>query len=104
MAEDIKGSPYHRHRNSDYDLETGRSRHGGSRGGFEEDDVASGPFDIFRTKSASVDRLRRWRVCGFSFLLLLFFSLPFPFLRFHFVNFSQCGVCEKKFSELKEYF
>lgn len=63
MAEDIKGSPYHRHRNSDYDMETGRSRRGSSRGGFtdEEDDAASGPFDIFRTKSASVDRLRRWR-------------------------------------------
>lgn len=103
MAEDIKGSPYHRHRNSDYDLETGRSSHGGSRGGFEEDDVASGPFDIFRTKSASVDRLRRWRVCGFSFLLLLFFSLPFPFCASILLIFLNVG-CVKKFSELKEYF
>lgn len=61
MTEDnIKGSPYRRHRNSEYDLETG-SR--GSRGFTDDEDDASGPFDIFRTKSAPVDRLRRWRVC-----------------------------------------
>ncbi|XP_071717450.1 calcium-transporting ATPase 10, plasma membrane-type-like [Rutidosis leptorrhynchoides] len=44
-------SPYRRHRN---DVE--------SAGGFEDyDESASDPFDIVSTKSASVDRLRRWR-------------------------------------------
>ncbi|KAL1816250.1 hypothetical protein DCAR_0520625 [Daucus carota subsp. sativus] len=50
MSEEYKTSPYRRHKN---DLETGPS-------GFD-DEEDSGPFDIFRTKSASVDRLRRWR-------------------------------------------
>ncbi|KAK2998315.1 hypothetical protein RJ639_024342, partial [Escallonia herrerae] len=40
MSEDFTGSPYGRHR---------------------DDDGNSGPFDIVRAKSASVDPLRRWR-------------------------------------------
>nr|XP_043624987.1 calcium-transporting ATPase 10, plasma membrane-type-like [Erigeron canadensis]XP_043624988.1 calcium-transporting ATPase 10, plasma membrane-type-like [Erigeron canadensis] len=45
-------SPYRRHHN---DVEAGI-------GEFEEDyESVSDPFDIVRTKSASVDRLRRWR-------------------------------------------
>ncbi|KAF7149464.1 hypothetical protein RHSIM_Rhsim03G0267700 [Rhododendron simsii] len=47
----FKTSPYRRHRN---DLEAADSRE-------YEDDSSSGPFDIYRTKHASVDRLRRWR-------------------------------------------
>ncbi|XP_073154857.1 calcium-transporting ATPase 10, plasma membrane-type-like isoform X2 [Henckelia pumila] len=31
------------------------------RGDEEDDEQGAGPFDIFRTKSAPVDRLRRWR-------------------------------------------
>lgn len=58
MSEEYKTSPYRRHKN---DLETGPS-------GFDEEED-SGPFDIFRTKSASVDRLRRWRVsCSWLFV------------------------------------
>ncbi|KAK3003043.1 hypothetical protein RJ639_018799 [Escallonia herrerae] len=61
MSEDFKGSPYRRHRNDD-DLET-RNGHSpsGIHGGGGGDDGNSGPFDIVRTKSASVDRLKRWR-------------------------------------------
>lgn len=51
MSEEYKTSPYRRQKN---DLEAGTSDF------YDEDD--SGPFDILRTKSASVDRLRRWRV------------------------------------------
>lgn len=51
MSEEYKTSPYRRYKN---DVETGSS-------GFDEDDHL-GPFDIIRTKSASVDRLKRWRV------------------------------------------
>ncbi|CAA2987917.1 calcium-transporting ATPase 10, plasma membrane-type [Olea europaea subsp. europaea] len=47
-------SPYGRHRN---DLEMGTS----STDFHDDDEVGSGPFDIVRTKSAPVDRLRRWR-------------------------------------------
>ncbi|KAI8565883.1 hypothetical protein RHMOL_Rhmol03G0295700 [Rhododendron molle] len=47
----FKTSPYRRHRN---DLEAPDSREC-------EDDSSSGPFDIYRTKNAPVDRLRRWR-------------------------------------------
>ncbi|KAJ9557670.1 hypothetical protein OSB04_012284 [Centaurea solstitialis] len=45
------GSPYRKHKN---DVESG------SGGGFEEESP-SDPFDIVSTKSASVDRLKRWR-------------------------------------------
>ncbi|KAK2982966.1 hypothetical protein RJ640_019244 [Escallonia rubra] len=41
MSEDFTGSPYRRHRDGD--------------------DGNSGPFDIVRTKSASIDPLKRWR-------------------------------------------
>ena len=51
MSEEEKPSPYRRH---DNDLEAGINE-------FEEEED-SGPFDILRTKSASVDRLKRWRV------------------------------------------
>ncbi|KAI3775302.1 hypothetical protein L1987_49873 [Smallanthus sonchifolius] len=47
-------SPYRRHKN---DVEFG----GAGSGGFEDDESPSDPFDIVSTKSASVDRLRRWR-------------------------------------------
>ncbi|KAK3026288.1 hypothetical protein RJ639_041237 [Escallonia herrerae] len=40
MSEDVTGSPYRRH---------------------PDDDGNSGPFDIVRTESASVDPLKRWR-------------------------------------------
>ncbi|KAF5804821.1 putative P-type Ca(2+) transporter [Helianthus annuus] len=39
------------------DVESG----GGSSGGYEEYESVNDPFDIVRTKSAPVDRLRRWR-------------------------------------------
>ncbi|PIN19114.1 Calcium transporting ATPase [Handroanthus impetiginosus] len=54
MKEEGNKSPYRRHRN---DLEAGYS----TRNYDEDDDESSGPFDIVRTKSAPVDRLRRWR-------------------------------------------
>lgn len=57
------GSPYRRHPK---DLESG----GGSGGGFQDYGSVSDPFDIVRTKSASVDSLKRWRVT-----CLVFFSL-----------------------------
>ncbi|KAI3772118.1 hypothetical protein L6452_03293 [Arctium lappa] len=46
------GSPYRRHRK---DVESGGS------GDFQDYGSACDPFDIVSTKSASVDRLRRWR-------------------------------------------
>ncbi|XP_071723879.1 calcium-transporting ATPase 10, plasma membrane-type-like isoform X1 [Rutidosis leptorrhynchoides] len=48
------GSPYRRQRK---DLESG----GGSSGSFTDYESAHDPFDIVSTKSASVDRLQRWR-------------------------------------------
>ncbi|XP_071700936.1 calcium-transporting ATPase 10, plasma membrane-type-like [Rutidosis leptorrhynchoides] len=48
------GSMSRRHRK---DVESG----GGSSGGFPDYEAAYDPFDIVRTKSASVDRLKRWR-------------------------------------------
>ncbi|KAL8236833.1 hypothetical protein R6Q59_017914 [Mikania micrantha] len=48
------GSPYRKHRK---DLESGD----GSSGGYDDLESVYDPFDIARTKSASVDRLRRWR-------------------------------------------
>ncbi|CAA3028245.1 calcium-transporting ATPase 10, plasma membrane-type [Olea europaea subsp. europaea] len=54
-GEDFKSSPYGRTSN---DLEAGNSRREFCE---EEEDEGSGPFDIVRTKSAPVDRLRRWR-------------------------------------------
>lgn len=62
MSEDFKASsPYRRYRNSHTDLESGIGRGGN---GFTDDDnegTSGGPFDIVRTKSAPIDRLRRWR-------------------------------------------
>ncbi|KAL3642811.1 Calcium-transporting ATPase 8, plasma membrane-type [Castilleja foliolosa] len=52
MSEEYKTSPYRRHRN---DPEAGNSTHD-----YDEDD-SNGPFNIVRTKRASVDQLRRWR-------------------------------------------
>ncbi|XP_012080805.1 calcium-transporting ATPase 10, plasma membrane-type isoform X1 [Jatropha curcas] len=49
MTSPFKGSPYERR----YDLEAGGSR--------STEDDSSGPFDIFSTKNASIERLRRWR-------------------------------------------
>ena len=60
MREMSNGSPYRRNRNPK-DLESGSGS--GDRG--EEYDVCD-PFDIVRTKSAPVDRLKRWRVISHS--------------------------------------
>ncbi|KAL0410263.1 UNVERIFIED_CONTAM: Calcium-transporting ATPase 10, plasma membrane-type [Sesamum latifolium] len=54
MSDEFKTSPYRRYR---ADVEAGNS----SRNFDEDEDEGSGPFDIVRTKSAPVDRLRRWR-------------------------------------------
>ncbi|KAA8535842.1 hypothetical protein F0562_030838 [Nyssa sinensis] len=52
MSEQFKGSPYRRHKN---DVEAGSDD-------FDDADEAScSPFDIYRTKNASVERLKRWR-------------------------------------------
>ncbi|XP_028102904.1 calcium-transporting ATPase 10, plasma membrane-type-like isoform X2 [Camellia sinensis] len=51
MDETFKTSPYRRHRN---DVEAG-DVHG------EEEEACSSPFNIYRTKDASLQRLRRWR-------------------------------------------
>ncbi|KAL8191541.1 hypothetical protein R6Q57_028272 [Mikania cordata] len=48
------GSPYRKHRK---DLESGD----GISGGYDDLESVYDPFDIARTKSASADRLRRWR-------------------------------------------
>ncbi|KAI8015116.1 Calcium-transporting ATPase 8, plasma membrane-type [Camellia lanceoleosa] len=53
MDETFKTSPYRRHRN---DVEAG-DVHGEE----EEEEASSSPFSIYRTKDASVQRLRRWR-------------------------------------------
>ncbi|XP_010323145.2 auto-inhibited Ca2 -transporting ATPase 10 isoform X1 [Solanum lycopersicum] len=50
--ENVKGSPYRRHQNED--LEAGSSSK-------SIDDDCGSPFDIPRTKSAPIDRLKRWR-------------------------------------------
>uniref|UniRef100_A0A5B6ZP87 Calcium-transporting ATPase n=1 Tax=Davidia involucrata TaxID=16924 RepID=A0A5B6ZP87_DAVIN len=52
MSDHRMGSPYRRHRN---DVEAGS-------GDLDDEDEAScSPFDIYRTKNASVERLKRWR-------------------------------------------
>nr|GMC61113.1 calcium-transporting ATPase 10, plasma membrane-type-like isoform X1 [Ipomoea batatas] len=55
-VDELKGSPYRRQK--DEDVESGRRRGGYSD---EDEDENGNPFDIFRTKSAPVDRLKRWR-------------------------------------------
>lgn len=67
MSDENKTTPYRRPGN---DLEAGNSR----RDYPEDDDNGSGPFDIVRTKSAPVHRLRRWRVS------LSHCFLPTPFV------------------------
>lgn len=52
MTEEIK------YKRKGFDLEAGSSR----RDYPEDEDDGSNPFDIVRTKSAPVHRLRRWRV------------------------------------------
>ncbi|XP_022854989.1 calcium-transporting ATPase 8, plasma membrane-type-like [Olea europaea var. sylvestris] len=52
--EEYKTSPYRRYQN---DPEAGASR----PDFYEDDEAGSGTFDIPRTKSASLERLRRWR-------------------------------------------
>ncbi|KAL5549596.1 hypothetical protein UlMin_004827 [Ulmus minor] len=49
----FKGSPYRRQPS---DLETGGSNHSG-----DDEESSSSPFNIPRTKNASIERLRRWR-------------------------------------------
>lgn len=65
MTEEIK------YKRKGFDLEAGSSR----RDYPEDEDDASNPFDIVRTKSAPVHRLRRWRVSRrvLSDLILWFF-------------------------------
>ncbi|XP_059637474.1 calcium-transporting ATPase 10, plasma membrane-type-like [Cornus florida] len=55
MSDQLNGSPNRRHQNND--IEAGRS----GKHDDEDDEGSSGPFDIFRTKNASIDRLKRWR-------------------------------------------
>lgn len=50
------------------DLEAGVSR----RDYVDDEDDATGPFDIVRTKSAPVHRLRRWRVSSQRLLFAVF--------------------------------
>ncbi|KAK6117773.1 hypothetical protein DH2020_048488 [Rehmannia glutinosa] len=54
MSDENKTAPYRPHQD---DLEAGNTL----RDYPEDDDEGLGPFDIVRTKSAPVDRLRRWR-------------------------------------------
>ncbi|XP_009757245.1 calcium-transporting ATPase 8, plasma membrane-type [Nicotiana tabacum] len=54
--ENVKTSPYRRHQNSNEDLEAGIN--GSSSRSM---DCGGSPFDIPRTKSAPIDRLKRWR-------------------------------------------
>nr|XP_027065795.1 calcium-transporting ATPase 10, plasma membrane-type-like isoform X2 [Coffea arabica] len=62
MSEDFKpASPYRRYRNSDTDLESGIGRVGNGSTDDDDEGTSGGPFDIFRTKSAPIDRLKRWR-------------------------------------------
>jgi len=69
------------------DIEAGPATH---RSTDLEDGDLSDPFDIARTKNASIERLRRWRVCflfWFIFLLsdvlaLFYFCLCFSFFIF----------------------
>ncbi|KAJ9548472.1 hypothetical protein OSB04_021015 [Centaurea solstitialis] len=64
------GSPYRRQRK---DVESG----GGGSGGFQDDNGSvCDPFDIVSTKSASVDRLKRWRHCLIGDGCLLFYESP----------------------------
>lgn len=60
--ENVKTSPYRRHQNSNEDLEAGIN--GSSSRSM---DCGGSPFDIPRTKSAPIDRLKRWRVSTFFF-------------------------------------
>lgn len=62
------GSPYRRHKN---DVESA----GAGSGGFEDYESTSGPFDIVSTKSASVDRLKRWRVNNNASFFNCFFDV-----------------------------
>ncbi|XP_027177381.1 calcium-transporting ATPase 10, plasma membrane-type-like isoform X3 [Coffea eugenioides] len=62
MSEDFKpASPYRRYRNSDTDLESGIGRVGNGSTDDDDEGTSGGPFDIVRTKSAPIDRLKRWR-------------------------------------------
>lgn len=70
IGEEFKTSPYRRYKN---DLEAGTS----SREIDEEEDEGSGPFDIVRTKSAPLDRLRRWRVSLLALLICFSFFTDF---------------------------
>ncbi|GFY80539.1 hypothetical protein Acr_01g0003480 [Actinidia rufa] len=53
MTDRFQQSPYRRQRN-DVEAGTGRSSNYG-------EGSSSGPFEIYRTKDASVHRIRRWR-------------------------------------------
>ncbi|XP_031096089.1 calcium-transporting ATPase 9, plasma membrane-type-like [Ipomoea triloba] len=59
--DEFKGSPYRLHRNDD--LESGNTRgHSDDHGGGGPLDICiCRPFDIARTKSATIDSLKRWR-------------------------------------------
>lgn len=53
-GEEFKGSPYSRHRNEDLEASYPHRV-------YSDEDENCDPFDIFRTKSAPADRLKRWR-------------------------------------------
>lgn len=54
------------HSNWTNDLEAGSSR----SGGIEDDESSSSPFNIPNPKYASIERLKRWRVRLFHFLVI----------------------------------
>ncbi|GFY80513.1 hypothetical protein Acr_01g0003220 [Actinidia rufa] len=60
MTDRFQQSPYRRQRN-DVEAGTGRSRNYG-------EGSSSGPFEIYRTKDASVHRIRRWRYGSILFI------------------------------------
>ena len=66
------------------DVEAGNTVGGGE---YEDGEGSYDPFDISRTKHASIERLRRWRVCNFHLITLivcyLFIYFFFCFV-FHF--------------------
>lgn len=75
-----RGSPYRRRT----DLEGGLRQAGDS----DDEESSSSTFFIARTKDASIDRLKRWRVCLPFNLILLFCRLSFTFCccRFNFID------------------
>ena len=63
--------------NGKRDIEAGPATR--SPGDIDDGDSSSSPFDITRTKDASVRRLKRWRVCPFAFLTCSYYNCPLYF-------------------------